>query len=125
MSPETPMAAGPMLARDLADTPEGSPATATGTPLAPASWRSSAETPSWSSPLSPQPYGLGDRDIERVLLATRHAGRTLFPLTEWPAFVYVIRIVDDTILETRQFSADQVRLILWGVLFKERPRSGS
>ena len=48
-------------------------------------------------PLIGQPYGLGDRDIDRVLLATRHAGRTLFPVTEWPALVYVIRVLDERV----------------------------
>ncbi len=71
-------------------------------------------------PLIGQPYGLGDRDIARVLLSTRHEGKTLFPVTEWPAFVYVIRIVDEAILETRTFSSDQVQMIRWGVLHKER-----
>ena len=74
-------------------------------------------------PLIGQPYGLGDRDLERVLLATRHAGTTLFPVTEWPAFVYILRIVDDTILETKTFSPDQVQLIRWGVLHRGRPRA--
>jgi hypothetical protein len=76
-------------------------------------------------PLIGQPYGLGDRDIHRVLLATRHAGRTLFPVTEWPAFVYVIRILDNAILKTKQFSPNQVQMIRWGVLLKERPGAGS
>jgi hypothetical protein len=73
-------------------------------------------------PLSGQLYGLGDRDIDLVLLATRHAGKTLFPVTEWPAFVYIIRIVDDSVLKTKAFSADQVQMIRWGILYKERSR---
>jgi hypothetical protein len=74
-------------------------------------------------PLIGQPYGLGDRDIDRVLLATRHAGRTLFPVTEWPALVYVIRVLDESILEAKTFSSDQVQVIRWGVLHKDRPGS--
>jgi len=76
-------------------------------------------------PLIGQPYGLGDRDIERVLLATRHAGRTLFPVTEWPAFVYVLRVLDDTVLKTKMFSANHVQMIRWAILHKERQGSGS
>jgi hypothetical protein len=74
-------------------------------------------------PLIGQPYGLGDRDIDTVLLATRHVGRTLFPVTEWPAFVYVIRILDGSILETKTFSSDQVQMIRWAILYKDRPES--
>jgi hypothetical protein len=74
-------------------------------------------------PLIGQPYGLGDRNFDRVLLATRHAGRALFPVTEWPALVYVIRVLDESILETKTFSSDQVQVIRWGVLHKDRPGS--
>jgi hypothetical protein len=72
-------------------------------------------------PLSGQPHGLGECDISEVLLATRHAGKTLFPVSEWPAFVYVIRIADEGILQTKTFSKDQVEMIRWGVLQKDRP----
>jgi len=76
-------------------------------------------------PLIGQQYGMGDRDVERVLLATRHVGKTLFPVTEWPAFVYVLRVLDDAILKQKMLSSNQVQMIRWGVLHKERPRSSS
>lgn len=72
-------------------------------------------------PIIGQKYGLGGRDISQVILATRHKGYTLFPVTEWPAFVYIIRILDENILTTMQFSANQVEMILWGVIHKSPP----
>lgn len=71
-----------------------------------------------SPPLIGQPFGLGDRDISNLVLATRHKGSTLFPVTEWPASVYVARILDDSILETMRFSRNQVELVAWGTIFR-------
>lgn len=42
-------------------------------------------------PVIGQPFGLGDRDIDHVVLATRHAGESLFPIQRWPVFVHVAR----------------------------------
>ena len=33
--------------------------------------------------------GVGDFDINLVLLATRHVGASLFPINEWPIYVHV------------------------------------
>jgi hypothetical protein len=35
-------------------------------------------------PIIGQPYGLGGRDIDTLLVATRHKGDSLFPIKEWP-----------------------------------------
>jgi hypothetical protein len=35
-------------------------------------------------PLPGQKYGLQGRDIDVVLVATRHQGASLFPITRWP-----------------------------------------
>ena len=75
-------------------------------------------------PLIGQAFGLGGVNIARVLLATRHVGKTLFPITEWPAFVYVIRLLDETIIEKRTFSADQVEMIRWGTLHQKKAGTG-
>lgn len=42
-------------------------------------------------PLLGQKYGLGSRDVDMVLVATRHHGSSLFPINEWPIFVHVAR----------------------------------
>jgi hypothetical protein len=65
-----------------------------------------------------QPFGLGDRDISRLILSTRHRGYTLYPVTEWPAHVYVTRILDDTVLQTLSFTKEQVELIAWAMIFR-------
>jgi hypothetical protein len=64
-----------------------------------------------------QPFGLGNQDIEYLILSTKHSGFTLYPPTEWPSHVYVTRILDDSILKTLSFTKDQVELLTWGMIF--------
>jgi hypothetical protein len=64
-----------------------------------------------------QIFGLGDRDISRLILSTRYKGSTLFPITEWPSHVYVTRILDEATLKTLFFTKDQVELIAWAMIF--------
>jgi hypothetical protein len=42
-------------------------------------------------PVMGQPFGLGGRDIDQVILATRHAGASLFPIEQVPVYVHVAR----------------------------------
>jgi hypothetical protein len=65
-----------------------------------------------------QKYGLGDKDITELILATRHQGVTLFPVTEWPAHVYAFRILDRTFLKQAVFEAHQVEMIAWGIIYR-------
>jgi hypothetical protein len=44
-------------------------------------------------PISGQRYGLGAENIDRVVLATRHEGESLFPISSWPVFVHVARLL--------------------------------
>jgi hypothetical protein len=68
-------------------------------------------------PLIGQGFGLGGNDITLLLLSTKLEGRTLFPITVWPEYVYVTRIVDPVVLKTLTISADQVELVAWGFLY--------
>jgi hypothetical protein len=56
------------------------------------------------------------RDIYHLLLATRHQGQGLFPVSQWPASVYVVRLLNKSILDQREFDNAQTQLIDWGVL---------
>jgi len=69
-------------------------------------------------PIVGQTFGLGDEDIYQVLLATRLQGRTLFPIAEWPAHVYVVRLLDRSIVDQQEFDDSQTQLIEWGVLYR-------
>lgn len=69
-------------------------------------------------PVIGQPYGLGGKDIYYLLLATRHQGQTLFPVSEWPAHVYVVRLLDNSTLDQQEFDHAKTELIDWGVLHR-------
>src|SRR5574338_22786 len=75
-------------------------------------------------PLIGQRYGLGDKDITQIILATRHRGVTLFPVTEWPAHVYVYRVLDEAILGREDFDEHQVEMITWGTIFRSLSEAG-
>ena len=71
-------------------------------------------------PVRGQKYGLGDKDINQLILASKHQGVTLFPVTEWPAHVYVFRVLDEALLKQANFQAQQVEMIAWGIIFRSR-----
>ena len=68
-------------------------------------------------PIPGQPYGLGARDISYVVIATRHVGSSLFPISEWPVAVHVARpLVADP--ENRESLDDkELQEIGWAELY--------
>jgi hypothetical protein len=69
-------------------------------------------------PLVGQGFGLGDKDITQLIISGKYQGDSLFPITAWPLSVYVARILDEGIVESRSFTRDQVELIAWAMLFR-------
>jgi hypothetical protein len=69
-------------------------------------------------PISGQRYGLMDSDITKLILSTRLKGFSLFPITSWPCEVYVARILDRTVVQSRTFNREQVELIGWATIFR-------
>lgn len=67
-----------------------------------------------------QGFGLGSTDITQLIISARYSGKTLYPISEWPFFVYVSRILDRAIIESGSFTRDQIELIAWGTLFRTR-----
>lgn len=65
-----------------------------------------------------QSFGLGAQDVTKLILSTRHQGHTLFPIDEWPVYVYVARPVEEKVIEAGVFGREQVQLIAWGMLFQ-------
>ena len=68
-------------------------------------------------PILGQPFGLGIRDIDHVILATRHVGESLFPIRHWPVFVHVARPLVS--LEGRDVVRDdELEAIAWAELYR-------
>jgi hypothetical protein len=66
-----------------------------------------------------QSYGLGNQDINQIVIASRHKGFSLFPISEWPCYVHVARLLNN--LEATMYLQDSdIQLIAWGELFKRK-----
>jgi hypothetical protein len=68
-------------------------------------------------PIQGQPFGRGERLVKDVVLATRYAGTTLPPISEWPMTVFICRIVNDSIRNSGKASAQDVEVMLIGELY--------
>jgi hypothetical protein len=44
-------------------------------------------------PIIGQRFGLGERNIDTVVIAARHVGDSLFPVGRWPVYVHVARLL--------------------------------
>lgn len=69
-------------------------------------------------PLAGQCFGLGGSDVTSLVIASRHRGQTLYPVSEWPSHVYVARVVDNKSPSTGALSKGTIELIAWGAVFK-------
>lgn len=71
-----------------------------------------------SPPLIGQKYGLGGRDIDLVIVAPRHQGASLFPVSEWPLYVHVARPKADDAEDRQCFDSGEFELIAWAELYR-------
>jgi hypothetical protein len=72
-------------------------------------------------PVIGQKYGLGAEDITELLIAPRLEGYTLYPVSPWPCYVYVFRILDEAIITSRVITRpDQGEMIAWAELYRSR-----
>ena len=69
-------------------------------------------------PLIGQKYGLGDRDIKHVIIAPRHQGSSLFPISEWPMFVHVARLLTDNLEHLDKLEESDFESIAWAELYR-------
>ena len=68
-------------------------------------------------PIVGQRYGLGGRDIDHVVLATRHKGESLFPVSSWPVFVHVARLLREP-REGDTMTRDDLEEIGWAEIYE-------
>ena len=71
-----------------------------------------------SPPVIGQPFGLGGRDIEDLVLSPRYTGTALSPVSEYPLAVQIYIARDNGILTTGQFGAGDVELVAWGEVYR-------
>lgn len=68
-------------------------------------------------PIIGQSFGLGAQNIEFVLLAPRHDGFSISPVSEWPGYVHVARIKSPPPHDEVEYKMDQVEEIAWGEIY--------
>jgi hypothetical protein len=71
-------------------------------------------------PLIGQLYGLGGRDIDTLLIASRHKGHSLFPIRKWPVFVHVARLLIENPEQREQIHDDEFESIAWAELYRTK-----
>ncbi|MCC7047273.1 MAG: hypothetical protein IT562_11225 [Alphaproteobacteria bacterium] len=71
-------------------------------------------------PLVGQKYGLGGEDIHEVIVATRHQGASLFPISEWPLYVHVARLKVAVPENRDRLEPDEFDSIAWAELYPTR-----
>lgn len=69
-------------------------------------------------PLIGQKYGLGNQDIDCVIIATRHKESSLFPITVWPVYIHVARLLIDLPDDKSELLATEFESIGWAELYE-------
>lgn len=59
-------------------------------------------------------------DVDQVLLVNRHEGATLFPINEFPCFVFICRLLVDGVDARETLTKSEIEVIGWGELYRSR-----
>lgn len=69
-------------------------------------------------PLMGQKYGLGGRDIDCVIVVTRHKRDSLFSDTSWPVDAHIARLLIHLPDDKLELESSDFELIAWAELYK-------
>jgi len=73
-------------------------------------------------PIIGQNYGLGDKDIDKVILVKRLENISINPINEWPAYVHIARPLQN-FNEHKVITSDDIQMIAWGELYPTYDRA--
>jgi len=71
-------------------------------------------------PLPGQKYDRGDDDIRELVLATRHQGQSIYPVSEWPLYVHVAIPIEDIDATRSEIATEDLQLVGWGEIYRTR-----
>ena len=74
-------------------------------------------------PIIGQKYGLGGKDIDKVLVFTRHVGASLFPINKWPVYVHVARLLIENPESIDKISPNEYHRIAWAELYQTEEKA--
>jgi hypothetical protein len=69
-------------------------------------------------PIIGQQCGLGARDVDVIILASRLEGYSLFPISDWPCPVYCGRIIGDGPDQKGFIAAKSYEIIDWAAIWQ-------
>jgi hypothetical protein len=69
-------------------------------------------------PIAGRPIGLDQEVVDEVVIATRHKGTSLSPISELPIYVYVCYMINSQIQNTGQVSSKDLQIILIGEIYE-------
>ena len=64
-----------------------------------------------------QPYRLGAEDLDYILIASRHAGHSIFAVAEWPVYVHVARVAVGLAVDQFTISKNDIETIGWAEIY--------
>lgn len=71
-----------------------------------------------SPPIDSRDYGINGEPLNEVVVAAHLVDVTLFPITKWPASVYVLRVLIDEPEKCNALRDDELQLLAWADLYE-------
>ncbi len=65
-----------------------------------------------------QKYGLGEKNIEYLMLTPKHTDLTLTSIEEYPFFVMISRFLSNKIPQHKNVSSSEIEVIAWAEINK-------
>lgn len=69
-------------------------------------------------PIIGQALGLGGEDVDKIVLASRHRGISVFNITEWPIYVHVARLTSEADNPDFRVTKGDLASIGWGEIYE-------
>ena len=69
-----------------------------------------------------QPYGLGGEDMDKIIIASRHSGCSIFKIDEWPRHVHIARMISKNVDNKFSIVRSDIKSIGWAEI-NEQPIS--
>ena len=73
-----------------------------------------------SPPVIGPDFGLGDNEIDLLVLANRYEGATLFPIDKFPCHIFITRPLVEGIEERDEVRKEELEILAWGELYPTR-----
>ncbi len=70
-----------------------------------------------SPSINGQDFGVNN-DIDVLILTSRHEGVTLFPVSEFPCFVFIVRSLLPSVESIEYITKKDVEIIGWGEIYR-------